>query len=163
MWRIYQIVSEPKRDWQGLERKLGLGKPLAQACQETGIPLEEAATKLEIRLRNETGAIGFKLRSVAEGALQTAMSKLTAIVNEAPRERIERLTKATKEAGGDASVKVTLYNTDLDAAKALAKIAIETLKLSGGARPPAKADSGKGGQRDLFDATQSEWDLRELE
>lgn len=150
---------QPKRDWQSLDQKLRDGKPFSVAASEAGIPLEEAQEYADKRLQNRAG-LSYKLVSAAEGALQTAMEKLTAIANEPPRDRIERLKKAADAVGMPEHMKVTLYNTDLDAAKALATIAINVLKLGGGAATKEGGKRGEGGaaQADLWD-NPGNWNL----
>jgi hypothetical protein len=120
---------------------LSEGAPLSIAIEALGITLEEAQTYIESRLQNVSVST-FALRETANGALTTAIEKLTKLAGEAPRR-----TQFDQK----------LYNTDLDAAKALARIAIDALKVSGGTKDPAKQQSGSS-QPDLWDVQRTNWD-----
>jgi hypothetical protein len=112
VWRYSPIVNERKRDWLALDRKLGLGCPFDVAANLSGIPLEEAQEYANSRLKN-TDETTYQLRLVGQAALGTA---------------IEQLTKLAK--GGERRGQHR-RDTDLHAAQALAKLAIDSIKLSG--------------------------------
>ncbi len=87
------------------------------------------------------------MRAVAQNALTIAIEKLTEIVGEGPR---HSSTEYSDE--GKPTKTITPQNVDLDAAKALASLAVQALKLAGTGKG---AESGKGAklsvQLDLWD------------
>lgn len=109
-----------------------------EAANLSGIPLEEALLYVDKRLAKGE-ATSYQLRVVGQNALRTAIEQLTAITKSDPRRGQH------------------LHSTDLDAAKALAKLALDAIKLSGTAKAADNAPGG--GKRDLWDAPGS-WDLR---
>lgn len=162
-------LMEPKRDWQALDRKLASGMLLDDAASVCGIPLEEAQRYVDKRLQNGDDA-KMQMRVIGTTALACAAKRLMEIASEPPRERMERLRRAFREVEGEAAaldnalnVKVTLYNTDLDAAKALAKLGVDLMKMAG---PPPAPKSGAGGklsvQLDLWD-NPGNWNLKKPE
>lgn len=98
------------------------------------------------------------MRSVATASLKTALETLTKIVEEGPR---YSETEYSEE--GKPVKSVTPQNVDLDAAKALAVLAIQAIKISGAGKsaPAADAPGGvKAAQPDLWDS-KGNWDLKQ--
>lgn len=123
------------------------GFAFADACDAMGIPLEEAQRWAEKRLL-KGDATAYQLRAVGQRALAKALERLEAIVDEGPRYS-ETLYSET----GKPTSSRTPISTDLDAAKTLAKLAMDTLKSSGASAPALP--EGRGGklsvQLDLWD------------
>lgn len=159
-WRNTKIVSHPKRDWQALERKMGAGMSLEDAADACGIPQPEASEWAKTQLE-DVSPTRVQLNAVAESALATAIEKLEAIVAEGPR---FSSTEYSEE--GKPVKSVTPQNTDLDAAKALATLAISALKVAGTAKGPAATVPPRGGklsvQLDLWDSP-GNWQLTKPE
>lgn len=134
-------VSEKKRDWEGLRRKISRGVPLEEASVQLGIPLEEVFSHVSEKL-SEIDTLNFELRLVGQGNLKKALTKLRKLASENVRE------------GKD------FESTDFMAAQALGKLAIEALKLSKSGK--GARDAG-GGQPDLFDVAEDPWALKKIE
>lgn len=115
------------------------------ACDAAGIDQEKAKDLIKKRLENVDGSAA-GLRAVASGALITAIDKFKKLIEEGPRR---------------SAFEQKLYNTDLEAAKSLARLATDALKISGGTKNP----SAPGPQQlDLWDAAQrSNWSLKKPE
>lgn len=145
-----------------------------EAANLCGIPAEEAQLYVENRLAKGE-ATSYQLRAIAQGALQTSIARLTAIANEPPRERMERLRSSIERDLQDpdspepfvTKLEITIGNTDLEAAKVLAQLAIAALRVSGSARAPLlqlPAGGKDDGARDLWDEkSQGNWDLSKPE
>jgi hypothetical protein len=150
---------QPKRDYQALDRKLGKGMPLEEAAISVGIPLEEAQEYAGKRLRN-VDARGYQLVAVASEALRAAMAKLTQVAEEGPR-----YAETEYNDEGKPIRSRTPHHTDVDAAKALAKIATDTLKLAAGVQIAERAAAGGAKvsvQLDLWDSP-GNWTLKKPE
>lgn len=91
---------------------------------------------------SELDALNFELRVRGQRALKKALTKLT------------KLTKAGAREGKD------FESTDLEAAKALAKLGIEALKLA--KTPGVRERLADDGQKDLFDVADP-WKLKQTE
>lgn len=141
--------------WQSLDRKLAAGFSLSDAAVCSGVTLEEAVEYAKTRLKHKEG-IALELKLVAEGCLQTSLEILTKIAKAGPRTAV---TDVDPESG--AVSKSEPLSTDLDAAKALARLSIDTLKLAVKERIPDAQGEGKkrGGISDLFDIM-GLWQLR---
>lgn len=116
--------------------------PIEEAARQTGIPLEEVFTYVTERL-GKVDTINWELRRAGQKTLQKSLRKLG------------------KLASGEERVGKHFESTDLLAAQAMARLAIEAIKLS--MRGAAPRDGERGGQPDLFDATQNPWDLKKIE
>jgi hypothetical protein len=142
-------VSPPERDWQRLLRRISQGLSLPKAAEITGIPIEEAIDYVSKRLENRD-LVSFELKIVAERALKTALKTLEKLAKGDQRTASESIS------GGSS----TSYTTcDLEAAKALAKLSIDALKLGYG--PPKaniKINNVNSNQADLWDF--GPWNLK---
>ncbi len=144
---------------------------LDDAAIACGIPLEEAQLRAQKRLQNGD-ATNYQMRVAGQAAIAKAVETLTKIADEPPRERLEKLSRALDEATERENgrthmserIKVSLYNTDLDAAKALAKIGVDLVKLSGVGPDRSKEGSGAklSVQLDLWD-NPGNWNLKKPE
>lgn len=93
---------------------MSMGMTLQKAALVMSIPKEEALeyAKKRLETKEETG---LSLKLVAERALKDSLTKLQEIVKEPPR----------YGKGG-----TVVYNTDLDAAKFLARLSLDAIKLA---------------------------------
>ncbi len=73
------------------------------------------------------------------------------------RKALTRLTELAEQGAREGK---DFESTDLIAAQALAKLAIESLKLS---KTGSLKDAGDGEQKDLFDLSQDPWKLKKVE
>lgn len=137
-------VPGPKRDWQALERKISSGKTVEKAASEAGIPLEEVFAYINNRL-DKVDTINFQLRLISQKALKKSLDALEEIVDEGGRHY--------GVGGGDA--------TDLKAAQTLAKIALDSLKISQKGEAPRKPEDKP--PSDIFDLRPNPWVLNEIE
>jgi hypothetical protein len=150
---------EPKRDWQALDRKLSAGLSLEEAAHLSGIPLEEAQRYVDKRLQNgdlET----MQMRVVGRQALAKAVQHLTRIADDGPR-----YSETEYSAEGKPVRSRTPISSDVEAARMLAKLATDMMKLSG-ASSEKTAMPGKGAklsvQLDLWD-NPGNWRLKKPE
>lgn len=123
---------------------------MQEASEQLGIPVEEAIKIATDRLEKRD-LVSFELKLVAEKSLQVALEKLITIAQGDQR--------ISSESNGPGTL--TSYNSDdLDAAKALAKLAIDALKLGFGP-PKVNVKTGKGSsvQLDLWDVY-GPWSLK---
>lgn len=135
-------VETPKRDWQGLVRKISQGASLEDAADAMGIPIDEAITYAKEKLKTLDMA-SFELKLVAHESLQTGLRILKRIAEEGPRDAFQS-------------------HTDLQAAMGLTKFSIEFLKLSRSySQEPNDKGTGKKSfsPLDLFDIA-GPWKLR---
>lgn len=154
------------QDWQGLEKKLAAGKTLQTAAIECGIDLafaeEYAKGRLKQSILDDVGLI-----ESASVALQVGLQKLIDIANAPPMLKNVTESEGSKEDGDFVSTSKTFEATDLDAAKALVKYAVDVRKLVG----TKSGVGGKTGYPDLFDSQkgdsaeviQGPWLLRKVE
>ena len=103
---------------------------LEDAARQTGIPLEEIYTYVNERL-GKFDTLNWQLRLIGQRSLEKSLDKLT------------------KLAAGDIRLGKDLESTDLLAAKELARIAMEAIKLSQRGAAPRETDPTPG---DLFDS-----------
>lgn len=102
-------------DYRAIKRLVCRGSSLEDASEEVGVDVNAAERFIDDRLSGrKRGAVSFELKSVAEGALKTALNRLTLISEEGPRWSSEIQSP---------------NNSDLDAAKSLARLAMDCLKL----------------------------------
>lgn len=87
--------------------------------------------------------LNFQLRLVGQGAIKTAMAKLT------------QLAKAEARVGKD------FESTDLEAAKALVRFGLEAVKAA--KLKPGSGDDGEVAPKDLFDQQSGPWQLKKIE
>lgn len=104
-----------------------------------GIPIPEAEEWAREKLLS-LGVIQCEMHAVANEALKIAMQKLTAIANEPTEDPRER-------------------TADLEAAKALARLAIEAMKLASANRMAPPPSSGGAGPQINIWATPGNWNL----
>ena len=147
------MVSETKRDWEGLKRKISSGKSLEQSCEETGIPVSEAAQWIEEQ-KPGVNADDFVLRAMSFSAIQKGFEVLTQIAQEGPRVDVR---------GGEGGEYTN--QTDLEAAKILVNSGLTLRKIlaTGAARrltATRKDADGSTTQFDLFDL-QAPWTFPE--
>lgn len=144
-------VDAQPRDWQGLQRKISLGASLQDAADVCGIPLDEAIAYATKKLENRE-LVSFELKLIAEQSLAVALKTLVDIAQGGQRNSSEAIGPG-----------MTNYyvSDDLDAAKALAKVAIDALKLGFGPRKEINVKAGKGSliQMDLWDSP-GPWQLK---
>lgn len=133
-------VEGPKRDWQALERKISEGISLEQAAVDAGIPVEEVYARVTEGLKR-TDDLNWQLRIIGQGSLKTSLAKLTKLAN-----------------GGERMGK-DLESTDLLAAKELARLGMQAIKLSMAGQAPRE---GGNGQKDLFDRREDPFDLKKI-
>lgn len=124
-----------------------MGFSLEDAAAAQGIDLTEALKWASERL-NQKGALSAELKLMAESSLQIALRKLKEIAQAQPR-----LGEVDPETGNV----LAPINTDLDAAKFLAKFSLDALKLTGAAAAPAQKDPAA--RIDLFDL-KGLWNLK---
>lgn len=103
--------------------------PFEIAANQSGIPLEEALSRANSRLKNLDDTT-YQLRLVGQAALGTAIAQLTKLAQGGERRGQHR------------------RDTDLHAAQTLAKFAIDAIKLSGVA---TKKEVAVTAAVDLFD------------
>ena len=141
---IIDSVEAPKRDWEGLARKIRNGMPIRQAIISCGIP-EAEALEYVLKAMPKPTEISYELKLLAERALEVGVNKLVTIAEEGPRY------------SGQFE---TVNNSDLIAAQALAKLGVEVLKMSVAQNPEVKARTSKATlQLDLWDS-QGAWELK---
>lgn len=110
------------------------------AARASGIPVEEIYARITEGL-GQVDTLNYQLRLIGQAGLKNSLTKLTEL------------------ASGDARMG-KFESTDLLAATALAKIAMEAIKLSQTGKAPREADKTPG---DLFDAkADSPWQLDEI-
>lgn len=134
-------VSGKTELWELLNRKISRGIPLEEAAVQLGIPIDEVFTYISGKL-SEIDTLDFELRLVGQRAIKNALTKLTSL------------------AKGDAREGKDFESTDLEAAKALAKLGVDALKM---ARTSKAKKTGSDGQPDLFDSSQDQWQLKKIE
>lgn len=139
---------EEKRDWQALAQKLAAGKPFDLACEQAGIPEEEARQYFEGRME-VVSYYHLALNEISIVILQKAARKLIEVMDAGPR-----LTTKKNEHQD---------STDLEAAKALGSLGLNIRKLlmqekkskvvqaAGDALGDAIGKGAAGFMRDLFD------------
>lgn len=115
--------------------------PIEEAARASGIPMQEIVERAKEAMRNGE-ATAWQLKIIAQRSIQKGMETLESITNEGCRT-------------GNG-----LYNTDLDAAIALTKLGIETMKLY--MKYPVIKENAKTGEaiRDLFDMM-NPWKLKD--
>lgn len=128
-------------EWQSLARKLRRGKTLEQAAEESGIELDKAKEWLEEQ-RKLACYDDDSLRLVAGEALRHGIDRLVKASREP--ERVGS-TFTVDEEGGKSGINYAL--TDVDAAKALVKFALDARKMLVGKAVAKKIMD----QPDLFD------------
>ncbi len=135
-------VSGKTRDWEALARKIALGNTVEEAAEEAGVPLDEVFTYISERM-GLVDTLNFQLRLIGQGAIKKALTKLSTL------------------AEGDAREGKDFESTDLMAARELARLGIESLKLSrSGLSKRGEGDA----QKDLFDLADSDpWNLKKVE
>ena len=131
--------------------------PLGEAAEEAGIPIDEVYTYVTERY-TKVNTLNFELALFAQGAIKNAMAKLIAL--SAGDQRIRNQTDFDDE--GKPTHSKTLGPDDLEAAKTLARFAMEALKVakSGAAKPDGESPD------DLFDkkkAAENPWALKKVE
>ncbi len=135
-------VSGKKRQWLDLERKISRGISLEEAAVQCGIPLSDVFNYVNEKMA-QIDTLNFELRLIGQGALKKALTKLTELAGESAR------------AGKD------FESTDLLAARELAKLAVDALKLSrSGVAGTKREDAGAD---DLFDRAPDPWKLKKIE
>lgn len=130
--------------------KISEGFSIHEAAEQLGIGLDEAV-KIATETLEKRDLVSFELKLIAEKSLQVSLKKLMDIAEGDQRISSQSVGK----------LESTSYNSDdLEAAKALAKLAIDALKL-GFAPPKVTVKTGKGSnvQMDLFDVT-GPWKLK---
>ncbi len=133
-------LKGPKRDWQSLERKISKGMSVDAAARAAGIPVEEIYTYISEKL-GTVDTLNWQLRLIGQAGLKNSLTKLTEL------------------AKGDARMG-KFESTDLIAATALAKVAMEAIKLSQTGKAPRDDDKTPP---DLFDGkADSPWKLDEV-
>lgn len=115
--------------------------PIEEAARQAGIPLEEVFAYVTARL-GKVDTINWQLRLIGQESLEKSLKKLQKLAN------------------GGARIGLNFESTDLEAAKALAKIAMEAIKLS--MKGGAGRDADTAAQKDLFEAA-NPWDLKKIE
>jgi hypothetical protein len=131
---------------------------LVDAAIACGIPQPEAETWLAEK-RSNLGDAAVEMREVATAALTTAMKKLQDVVEDGPRESVTHYDEKT----GKPTRSVTPQNVDVEAAKALAVLAVNALKLSAGAGGSRSGEKdNQKSSPDLWDAP-GNWDLTKPE
>lgn len=135
-----------EKDWASLDRKIASGKTLEQAALEAGVTIQEAQSYLAER-RVNAPFDDDSLRLVAAEALHHGVAKLIAAAQAGPRTASEKV-----ETGATA-----YESSDIDAAKALVRFALDAKKLIKGTSVTAKKE-----QKDLFDiADKGPWKLKD--
>lgn len=144
-------VDAPPRDWQGLQRKISLGASLQDAAEVSGIPLDEAIAYATKKLENRE-LVSFELKLIAEQSLAVALKTLVEIAQGGQRTSSESIGPGMMSHQN---------SDDLEAAKTLAKVAIDALKLGFGPRKEINVKAGKGSliQMDLWDSP-GPWQLK---
>jgi len=147
------------RDFPSLERKLARGAPLEVACEQTGIPLPEAETYLELRRsRGDTGTED-QLSLFSDEALRVAIRTLKRAIKEKNRGVINE--ESEYRDGAKVSVRVKEQVLDVDAAKALLKAGIEVRRMLERRKAPERKGKAVGDTaKDLFDVM-GPWRLKD--
>ena len=115
---------------------------LEDAARQAGIPLEEIYEYINARL-GKVDTINWQLRLIGQRGLEKSLTKLTEL------------------AAGDSRIGQFFESTDLLAARELARISMEAIKLSQkGAAPRSDSENGKP---DLFDSAADPWDVNKPE
>lgn len=138
-------MEKPERDWKALERKLSRGFSLKDAATLCGVPLEEAQQYVTDSTTKQS-ELSFEVKKISERAFKKAIRHLEKLIDEGPR-----YAESTNQWGGS----TTPINTDLIAAQTLAKMAMDSLKVSTGINPDVKPKP-QAIQLDLFD-TMGPW------
>lgn len=148
-------VSGKRRDWEGLQRKISKGVGLEEAARQSGIPIEEVYQYITDR-SSKVDTMNFELRMFAQGAVKNAMAKLQALSQ--GEQRVRNQTDFDDE--GKPTHSKSFGPDDLEAAKTLARFALDALKI---AKIGAAPRDGEGAD-DLFDKAQSSnpWKLRDI-
>lgn len=128
---------EKEKKWQELARKISQGHSLSDAAEQLGIPEEDAIKHASEQIQH-VESLGFEMRQVAYGCLKESLAILKAVANEGPRN-------------------IESSNCDVDAAKALARLAMDAIKMSKTIGNDPKA--GEGAKKDLWDLLGS-WRLK---
>lgn len=111
-----------------------------EAARQAGIPIEEVYQRVTER-SGQVDTLNWQLRLIAQSSLEKSLTKLTQL------------------ASGEARVGKDFESTDMLAAQALAKLAIDAIKL---VKLGAAKTEAKGEKDDLFDAM-GPWKLRKIE
>lgn len=111
------------------------GWPLEEAAEAAGIPIEEARDWAKDNLK-QSDDTDIQLKLAAQNSLKAALDKLSQVMAEGPRESCAELP---------------LMNTDLDAAKTLARISLDAIKLCKTTATQKGDGPPGGGDPDLFD------------
>jgi hypothetical protein len=123
-----------------------------------GIPIDEVYAHINNGL-DRVSAANWQLHQMAQAALKKSLKKLSKLASGEQRAS----KSSTMEMGplGPERIEETYTSDDLEAAKALAKFAIDALKLARTGAGAKKTD----GQPDLFDepAAENPWDLKKPE
>ncbi len=142
--RLPITVAAPRRDWEGLERKLARGMPLERAAEAMGIPMEEAqrwAQQAADAREPVRGAVGHE-------ALLDAVAELRETLKaEDPPEEVDEDGFPRRRRGRPAG------ELRIMAAIALGRMGLQLAKLERAAvAAKTKSDtSAAQSQRDLFD------------
>ncbi len=138
-------VAVPRRDWEGLERKLARGMPLDRAAEAMGIPIEEATQWAEDAVDAREPVRG----AAGHAALLDAIAELreTLKAQDAPLDVDEN--GAVRQRGRSAS------EMRLMAAIALGRMGVQLAKLE--RTVGAKKKEAAAGQQDLFDREPDPW------
>lgn len=139
-----------------MEKKISKGVRLEEAAEETGIPIEEVFQYVTDKA-NKVDSLNYELRLFAHGAVKNAMAKLAALAGEG--QRIRGTTHYDDE--GKPTSSQTFGPDDLEAAKTLARFALDAFKLA----KVSAVDSGSGDD-DLFDKARKAkdpWQLKKIE
>lgn len=151
-----EIEISAKRDWASFEKKLKRGSALYDAASEAGIPIEEAFTYVSDKLA-KSEATSYELKAVANHALAVALKTLVKVAEEGPRE-------AYSETDDDGNVRnITPLSTDLEASKALAKLAIDAIKVSNTIITKRELGQSGGGVSATLGFSVDLWDLKKGE
>lgn len=148
-------VSGKNRNWECLNRKISKGINLETAAEQAGIPLEEVFSYISGKLE-EIDTFNFELKLIGKNAIKRGLTKLSKLAADGQR------TRGTTDYDDEGKPvrSVTFGPDDLEAAKALAKLGIDALKLS---RAKVAEDKKGAEQGDLFDAASDPWKLKKVE
>lgn len=136
-------------DWLGLDSKLARGQSIAAASEAMGIPLSDAEKYAEKQLK-KTSLDDLALHKSAEQALKIGLEQLQRIAQAGPLETKFEEEEIDRETGYRSKNQKTISPTDLKAAEALLKFALDVRKLIGVA-PVSKIEVKGNRQNDLFD------------
>lgn len=121
---------------------------MEEAARQAGIPIEEVFSYISKKMA-EIDTLNFELRLVGQAAVKKALTKLSKLARGEQRMSGQSMGNQSESWAGD----------DLEAAKALAKLGVDALKLSRAGSTVQKEPTDP----DLFDAAPDPWKLKKVE